>query len=159
MKDNFNIHDWNLKTIKENSLSDADRKAKRRVEIILDNILKEFPELNDRKLNLKFAISTALVDISLEGLLNEDLEGYSKFIGKTKGLTPEELDRILTKIASSSEEIEENKNQEYKVEYWYQYRDDYDFDTVNITASNEREAIEIAKKQAPRGAKDFKIIK
>ena len=52
---------------------------------------------------------------------------------------------------------------EYRVGYWYllfQGDDDlgYDYDVVEVEASNETEAIEKARKIAPRVAKKFKII-
>ena len=51
----------------------------------------------------------------------------------------------------------------YKVEYWYLLfhgNDDlgYDYDVVEVEASDETAAIEKAKRIAPRGAKKFKII-
>ena len=52
---------------------------------------------------------------------------------------------------------------EYRVEYWYLLfhgNDDlgYDYDIVEVEASNETEAIEKARIIAPRHAKKFKII-
>ena len=51
----------------------------------------------------------------------------------------------------------------YKVEYWYLLfhgNDDlgYDYNVVEVEASNETEAIEKVKITAPRGAKKFKIV-
>lgn len=40
----------------------------------------------------------------LAELIREELRGYSKYIGKTKGGTPEEFMRILTKIAKGEGE-------------------------------------------------------
>lgn len=42
-------------------------------------------------------------------LIREELQGYSPQIGKTKGLTPDTLNRILKKIADDTdkEEVEE----------------------------------------------------
>lgn len=39
----------------------------------------------------------------LAELIREELRGYSKYIGKTKGGTPEEFMRILTKIAKGED--------------------------------------------------------
>lgn len=39
-------------------------------------------------------------------IIKEELQGYSPQIGKTKGLTPDTLNKILKKIASSEEEDE-----------------------------------------------------
>jgi hypothetical protein len=70
MADNFNIHEWNRNRLIESAMSDADLKAKKRVDIITSQILKQFPDLD--KLSLRFAVSTAMVDLSLEGLLESD---------------------------------------------------------------------------------------
>ena len=40
----------------------------------------------------------------LAEIIREELQGYSKYIGKTKGGTPEEFMRILTAIAKGTEE-------------------------------------------------------
>ena len=52
----------------------------------------------------------------------------------------------------------------YTVEYWYlHYIGDedmgYDFGQVEVEAEDEPTAIKIAKSKAPRGAKDFIIVK
>lgn len=39
-------------------------------------------------------------------LIREELQGYSKYIGKTKGGTPDEFMQILTKIAKGTDEEE-----------------------------------------------------
>jgi hypothetical protein len=165
MSDKFNIHNWNLKRIIEDNSSDADIKAKQKVDIMLKNITDEFPNLvstDIEKSKLRFAISSGFVDISLQTSLYEDLEGHSKYIGKTKGLTPEELDTILTIIAKGEDnnQIDESQENEYTVEYWYRWGgDEKDFGTINIKASSEEEAIKKAEREAPRTAKGFKIIK
>jgi hypothetical protein len=94
----------------------------------------------------------------LKQLIKEEIQGYSKFLGKTKGLTSDELTRILTKIAKGepsepSSDIKENEEKEYEVEYAYRYGkdgDETDFDTIKIKASSSSEAIEKAKQQARR---------
>ena len=70
MADNFNIHEWNRNRLIESAMGDADLKAKQRVDIIASQILKQFPDLD--KSRLRFAVSTAMVDLSLEGLLESD---------------------------------------------------------------------------------------
>jgi hypothetical protein len=165
MSDNFNIHNWNLKRIIEDNSSEADIKAKKRVDIMFENILNEFPNLfpNDMdKSKLRFAISSGLTEMAIQRVLTEEAEGYSNIIGKTKGLTPEELDTILTIIAKGEDnnQIDESQENEYTVEYWYRWGDnEKDFGTINIKASSEKEAIKKAEREAPRTAKGFKIIK
>ena len=50
----------------------------------------------------------------------------------------------------------------YLIEYWYltswKEGECYDCRTLLVLAKNDKEALEKAKHQAPRGAKDFKII-
>jgi hypothetical protein len=165
MNDNFNIHNWNLKRIIEDNSSEADIKAKKRVDIMFENILNEFPNLfsNDMdKSKLRFAISSGLTEMAIQRVLSEEIEGYSNIIGKTKGLTPEELNTILTIIAKGEDnnQIDESQENEYTVEYWYRWGDnEKDFGTINIKASSEEEALQKAKNQAPRTAKGFEIIK
>ena len=96
----------------------------------------------------------------LSEIIKEELQGYSKYIGKTKGLTSDELSQILTKIAKDTpEEKEENiteaEEKEYTVDYWYRYGkdgDDKEMDDIKVKASSETEAIEKAKQQARKGA-------
>jgi hypothetical protein len=40
----------------------------------------------------------------LVGIIKEELQGYSKYLGKTKGGTPDEFMQILTKIAKGEDE-------------------------------------------------------
>ena len=70
MADNFNIHEWNRNRLIESAMGDADLKAKKRVDIITSQILKQFPDVD--KSRLRFAVSTAMVDLSLEGMLESD---------------------------------------------------------------------------------------
>lgn len=91
----------------------------------------------------------------LRQIIKEEIQGYSKYIGKTKGLTSDELSQILTKIALGDEE-------EYTVEYWYRYDDnEKDWDEIKVKAHSESKAIEKAKQQARKGAipSTFKIKK
>ena len=51
----------------------------------------------------------------------------------------------------------------YKIEYWYLHfhgNNDmgYDYDIAEVEAEDEETALDIAKMQAPRGAKHFKIL-
>ena len=46
----------------------------------------------------------------------------------------------------------------YKVQYWFQNRDDYDFKIVSLLAISPAQAIRKAKLNAPIWAKDFKVI-
>lgn len=61
------------------------------------------------------------------------------------------------------EEIANSQNmtglKKYKVEYWYQYMDDSDFDVIEVEAESEEQAIEKAKQQAPRRSKSFSVVK
>ena len=92
-------------------------------------------------------------------IIKEELQGYSKYIGKTKGLTSDELSQILTKIAKDTPEeketVKEGEEQEYTVDYWYRYGkdgDDKDYDEIKVKASSELKAIEKAKQGARKGA-------
>ena len=95
-------------------------------------------------------------------IIKEEIQGYSKYIGKTKGLTSDELSRILTKIANElppletpPSEIKESEEKEYTVDYWYRYGkdgDDKEMDDIKVKASSEAEAIEKAKQGARKGA-------
>jgi hypothetical protein len=99
---------------------------------------------------------------TIKEIIQEEIQGYSKYIGKTKGLTSDELTRILTKIAkeepsveTSSSNIKESEEKEYTVDYWYRYGkdgDDKEMDDITVKASSEAEALEKAKQQARRGA-------
>jgi hypothetical protein len=92
--------------------------------------------------------------------IQKEIQGYSKYTGKTKGLTSDELTLILTKIAKgeppkSSSDIKENEGKEYEVEYAYRYGkdgDETDFDIINVKATSEEEAIKKAKEGAGKGA-------
>ena len=97
----------------------------------------------------------------LSDLINEELQGYSKYIGKTKGLTSDELSQILTKIVKSGskdkkeEDLKEGEETEYTVDYWYRYGkygEDKDSDDIKVMASSETEAIEKAKQQSRKRA-------
>lgn len=105
MTDNFNIHDWNrnrlLETIRENS----EDKATQRVNLIFNQIIKDFPNIFDsnlKKSELRFSISSALVDLSLNGLLSEGKENQYEIEYWTS--TPDGYDNNYITVNASSEE-------------------------------------------------------
>jgi hypothetical protein len=50
----------------------------------------------------------------LRQIIKEEIQGYSKYIGKTKGLTSNELSQILTKIAKERPEEEDSEEEKIK---------------------------------------------
>jgi hypothetical protein len=47
----------------------------------------------------------------LRQIIKEEIQGYSKYLGKTKGLTSNELSQILTKIAKQRPEEEDSEEE------------------------------------------------
>lgn len=75
MADNFDIHAWNRNRLIESTLDDADLKAKKQVDTVFNQIIKDFPnqfETSIEKSQLKFSISTAFVDLSLDNFRESD---------------------------------------------------------------------------------------
>jgi hypothetical protein len=71
MKDNFDQYAWNVNRVLENSISDADLKAKRKVDTLYNQIMKDFPECFEssiEKASLRFSIASAFTELSLIGL-------------------------------------------------------------------------------------------
>ena len=70
-------------------------------------------------------------------------------------------DTIVEIIKKAKSQIKGNVNEkEYTVEYYRTYKDgEEEFDEIKVTATSETEAIEKAKKEAPRATRSFKIIK
>lgn len=87
---------------------------------------------------------------AIKEIIQEEIQGYSKYIGKTKGGTSDEFMQILTKIAKGEDKYEgdpikgnaildkanpdnvqrilrgekpvyEGEEKEYVVDYWYRY--------------------------------------
>jgi len=52
----------------------------------------------------------------------------------------------------SINEIKLNKRVDFTVEYWYRYRGEKETDTITVKATDEKDAIKIAKKQAPKNS-------
>ena len=71
MKDNFDQYAWNTNRILENEMSDADKKAKQKVDVVYDQIMKDFPECFKspiEKSSLKFSVASAFTELSLGSL-------------------------------------------------------------------------------------------
>lgn len=105
MADNFNIHEWNRSRLLESNLEDSDRKAKERVDIIVNQISKDFPEEFDsplKKSELRFAIASAMVDLTLNGLLQEGEE--KEYTVEYWVNTPDGYDDQYITVKASSEE-------------------------------------------------------
>jgi len=105
MADNFNIHEWNRSRLLESNLEDSDRKAKERVDIIVNQISKDFPEEFDsplKKSELRFAVTSAMVDLTLKGLLRENQEQEYKVEYWIN--TPDGYDNEYIKVKATSEE-------------------------------------------------------
>ena len=71
MKDNFDLHAWNRNRLIESTLEDSDLKAKKRVEIVYNQIINDFPQYfteSVSKSSLKFSISSAFTKLASEGL-------------------------------------------------------------------------------------------
>jgi hypothetical protein len=74
MKDNFDVHSWKTNLMLENFMSDADLNAKKRVDIVYNQIMGEFSERFESSIDkslLRFSISSAFTELAL-GNLNED---------------------------------------------------------------------------------------
>ena len=105
------------------------------------------------------------VDIMFKSLTRffPDLDATSLRFAISDGFTELALGGV-------NEEISDEQNQEYEIEYWFQNNDDYDFDNVKVEAGSRQEAIEKVKNdggidtisgrflRTPRGAKSFSIV-
>lgn len=70
MSNNFDVYAWKRNQLIETTLDDADLKAKKRVDYMVDSILKSFPELDQPK--LKYAVSSGFTDLVFDGLLESN---------------------------------------------------------------------------------------
>lgn len=68
MEDKFNIHDWNRNRLLESTMDDADLKAKKRVDTVYNEIIKDFSDKFNNPIEqsqLKYSISSAFTELSL----------------------------------------------------------------------------------------------
>ena len=109
MSNNFDVHAWKRNRLIESTLEDADLKAKKRVDVISNSVLKSFPELN--KLELRYAISSGFSDLVFDGLLeaesNEKEYEVEYWIYRNDDY---EDDEVTVKASSEEEALEKAKN-------------------------------------------------
>ena len=104
MKDNFDQYAWNTNRILENEMSDADKKAKQRVNVVYDQIIKDFPECFKspiEKSSLKFSVASAFTELSL-GSLSEAAE-EKEYEVEYWVLTADGYDNEYIKVNAKSE--------------------------------------------------------
>ena len=104
MKDNFDQYAWNTNRILENEMSDADKKAKQRVDVVYDQIIKDFPECFKspiEKSSLKFSVASAFTELSL-GSLSEAAE-EKEYEVEYWVLTADGYDNEYIKVNAKSE--------------------------------------------------------
>ena len=103
MKDNFDIYAWNRNNLLENSLEDADLKAKQRVDTLYNQIISEFPdkfESSIEKSQLRYTISSAFTDLAL----NENEIPTKKYVVQYWIYRNDDYDDDEIEIEASSEE-------------------------------------------------------
>jgi hypothetical protein len=109
MSDNFDVHSWKRDRLIESTLEDADLKAKKRVDIISNSVLKSFPELN--KLELRYAISSGFSDLVFDGLLevesNEKEYEVQYWVYRNDDY---DNDEVTVKASNEEEALEKAKN-------------------------------------------------
>jgi len=156
MKDNFDLYAWNRNRLIESTLDDADLKAKKRVEIVYNQIIKDFSECFESsidKSSLKFSVASAFTELAIQGLSEDDIDGS---LNITRGGDDE---AIGAEEESDSNVVgEADGEKKYEVEYWVYRNDDYTDEEVTVWANSEEEALEKAKTETRRG-KNFKILK
>ena len=162
MKDNFDLHAWNRNRLIESTLEDSDLKAKKRVEIVYNQIINDFPQYfteSVSKSSLKFSISSAFTKLASEGL-SEDSNTNQDDIDGSLNITRGGDDEAMGAEEESDSNVvgEADGEKEYEVGYWIYRNDDYDDDYVTVMAKSEEEALAKAKEENYRG-KDFKIYK
>jgi|TARA_R110000803_G_scaffold62157_1_gene122376 hypothetical protein len=104
MKDNFDQYAWNTNRILENEMSDADKKAKQKVDVVYDQIMKDFPECFKspiEKSSLKFSVASAFTELSL-GSLSEAAE-EKEYEVEYWVLTADGYDNEYIKVNAKSE--------------------------------------------------------
>ena len=104
MKDNFDQYAWNTDRVLENEMSDADKKAKQRVNVVYDQIIKDFPECFKspiEKSSLKFSVASAFTELSL-GSLSEAAE-EKEYEVEYWVLTADGYDNEYIKVNAKSE--------------------------------------------------------
>ena len=104
MKDNFDQYAWNTNRILENEMSDADKKAKQRVDVVYDQIIKDFPDYFHgamEKSSLKFSVASAFTELSL-GSLSEAAE-EKEYEVEYWVLTADGYDNEYIKVNAKSE--------------------------------------------------------
>lgn len=113
MSNNFDVHAWKRDRLIESTLEDADLKAKKRVDVISNSVLKSFPELN--KLELRYAISSGFSDLVFDGLLeaesNEKEYMVQYWIYRNDDY---DNDEVIVKASSEEEALEKAKEEAYK---------------------------------------------
>ncbi len=117
MKDNFDHYAWNINRLMENSMNDADRKAKQKVDVVYNQIMKDFPECFKSpidKSSLRFSISSAFTELSLDGI-NEATEEKEYEI-EFWIYRNDDYDNDYVKIKAKSEEeaLAKAKEENYK---------------------------------------------
>jgi hypothetical protein len=117
MKDNFDVHSWNRNRIMENSMDDADRAAKQRVDIMYNQLTKDFPECFEssmEKATLRFSIASAFTELSLSSL-NEETEDKKYEVEYWVYKNDNYEDEEITIWAKSEEEaLAKAKEENYK---------------------------------------------
>ena len=117
MTDNFDVHAWNNNRLMENSMNDADRKAKQKVDVVYNQIMKDFPscfESSIDKSSLKFSISSAFTELSLNEI-NEATEEKEYEVGYWIYRNDDYDDDYVTVMAKSEEEaLAKAKEENYR---------------------------------------------
>tara|TARA_B110000503_G_scaffold26869_1_gene42506 strand:+ start:53 stop:433 length:381 start_codon:yes stop_codon:yes gene_type:complete len=117
MKDNFDHYAWNINRLMENSMDDADRKAKQKVDVVYNQIINDFPnffESSIDKSSLRFSIASAFTELSLRGLseATEEKEYEVEFWVYRN----DDYDNDYVKVIAKSEEeaLAKAKEENYK---------------------------------------------
>tara|TARA_R110000772_G_scaffold109509_1_gene212748 strand:- start:203 stop:583 length:381 start_codon:yes stop_codon:yes gene_type:complete len=117
MKDNFDQYAWNINRLMENSMDDADRKAKQKVDVVYNQIINDFPEYFSNsidKSSLKFSIASAFTELSLDGI-NEATE-EKEYEVEFWVYRNDDYDNDYVKVRAKSEEeaLAKAKEENYK---------------------------------------------
>ena len=117
MTDNFDVHAWNNNRLMESSMDDADRKAKQKVDVVYNQIMKDFPECfrtSIEKSSLKYSISSAFTELSLNEI-NEATEEKEYKVEFWIYRNDDYDDDEVTVMAKSEEEaLAKAKEENYK---------------------------------------------
>ena len=117
MTDNFDVHAWNNNRLMESSMDDADRKAKQKVDVVYNQIMKDFPECfstSIEKSSLKYSISSAFTELSLNEI-NEATEEKEYKVEFWVYRNDDYDDDEVTIMAKSEEEaLAKAKEENYK---------------------------------------------